>query len=85
MPLVASGGGRVPFKKFVNFFAACTMASAGVTVGDVMYLCLNTTDSSPRRCIINDTISAGSLTQRSACLGVLTFEFQCPEGLVDDG
>ena len=48
IPLVARGGGMFPLSARVKFFAACTMASAGVTVGDVMYLCLKTTDSEPR-------------------------------------
>ena len=54
MPLVASGGGKVPFRACAKFFAACTMASAGVTVGDVMYLCLKITDSEPRFALVSE-------------------------------
>ena len=53
IPLVARGGGMFPLSAFVKIFAACTMASAGVTVGDVMYLCLNTTDSEPRFALVS--------------------------------
>ena len=47
-------GGILPFSEFAKFFAACTMASAGVTVGDVIYLCLNTTDSEPRFAFVSE-------------------------------
>ena len=54
IPLFASGGGILPFSAFAKFFAACTMASAGVTVGDVIYLCLKTTDSEPRFAFVSE-------------------------------
>ena len=54
IPLVARGGGMLPLSACVKFFAACTMASAGVTVGDVMYLCLKTTDSEPRFAFVSE-------------------------------
>ena len=41
------GGGTIPLSASVNCFAACTTASSGVTVGDVIYLCLKNIVSDP--------------------------------------
>ena len=42
MPGSLMGGGTIPLSASVNCFAACTTASSGNTVGDMIYLCLKT-------------------------------------------
>ena len=47
IPLLTSFGGILPLSASVGYFAVCTIASAGVTVGVVIYLCLNITVLDP--------------------------------------